>query len=194
MDGLFPATSATLIRDLRDRKNVTAWNQFAADYRPGIVRACRAARLDDATAEDISQDVLLKVATRLEQYDPARHFRPWLNEVIRNTLHDHRKSAWVRKAQLTSDGDDAAWLDNLADSITAELYSDDRLAIHVAIDRVRAEVREIDWQVFHMRYVEDKSVEDVATELKITTANVKVTAQRFRDRVKELLAGMIPAA
>jgi RNA polymerase sigma-70 factor (ECF subfamily) len=194
MGGLFPDTSPTLIRDLRDRKNATAWNQFDAAYGPGIVRACQAAGLDHSTAKDISQDVLLKVATRLEQYDPARHFRPWLNEVIRHTLHDHRKSAWVKKARLESDGDDAAWLGNLAQSIADALDSEDRLAIHVAIDRVRAEVRDIDWQVFHKRYVEDKSVEDVATELKITTANVKVTAKRFRDQVKELLAGMSPAA
>ena len=188
MSGLFPATSATLIGNLLDRGNDAAWNQFVAEYRPGIVTACRTAGLDQA--EDIAQDVLLKLVKKVEKYDPARPFRPWLNEIIRNTLRDCLKSAWVRKARRASDGDDADWLNQLADSITAELDSDDRLAVHVAVDRVRAEVREIDWQVFHRRHVLDESVAEVSAALNLSKANVKVTAKRFRDRVKELLSGM----
>jgi RNA polymerase sigma-70 factor (ECF subfamily) len=193
MSGLFPETSATLIRDLRGGPEAAGWGRFVAAYRTGIYRACRAAHLDDASAEDITQTVLMKMVANLDRYDPGRPFRPWLNEIIRNALLDHWNSAWVRRARLAPDQDEVL-RDKLAESIASELGSDERLAIHVAIDRVRAEVRELDWQVFQRRHLLNQSVDEVAAELCITKPNVGVIASRFRARLKQLLEGMNPSA
>jgi RNA polymerase sigma-70 factor (ECF subfamily) len=190
MSGLFPETSATLIRELRGGSDA-AWGQFVDQYRPGIYRACRAERLDDAVAEDITQIVLLNLVRNMESYAPERgRFRPWLNAVIRNALRDHFSSAWVQRARQVPDEEGTAWQDRIADSIAGELASDERLTVHLAIDRVRSEVRELDWQVFHRRHFVEQSVKEVADALGITTANVAVLDSRFRARLKQLLAEM----
>lgn len=190
MSGLFPPTDKDLIRRLGEPASAAAWDQFVAAYRGGIVRACRASGLDAATAEDLTQDVLVRVITRWDQYDPSRPFRPWLNGVIRHIVLDHKGSAWVRKARPASGGDEAAWLEQLADSISAVLGSDERLLLHVAIDRVRGQVPARDWEAFRRLKLEGQPAKEVAAALGITAGNVNVIAHRFKKHLEQTLGEM----
>ena len=71
--------------------------------------------LQDSDADDIVQDVLLKIlaAMRKLQYDPSRSFRAWLKTVTQHALADfvttrrkyHRQIA--ASIELIADSDDA---------------------------------------------------------------------------------------
>ena len=49
-------------------------------YAPAIYRWCVRRGLQDTDAQDVTQQVLLQLATKLPAftYDPARSFRAWL--------------------------------------------------------------------------------------------------------------------
>src|SRR5262249_37727282 len=66
-----------------------AWPRFVDHYGPMIFRWCQRHNLQETDAKDVTQQVMLKLATHLPafSYDPTKSFRAWLR-----TLTHH---AWV---------------------------------------------------------------------------------------------------
>ena len=87
-------TQATLLRRLRDGADALAWDEFFARYWPTIYNFARRRGCSQHTAEEIVQDVMLKVFQQRDvyQYDPNRgRFRDWLGTVVRNKVAEHRR-------------------------------------------------------------------------------------------------------
>ena len=84
-------TSATLLgRVGKDPSDHVAWEAFVACYGPKIRGWCRQRGLQPADAEDVTQDVLLRLSRALKTftYDPSRTFRGWLRSVTQHALSD----------------------------------------------------------------------------------------------------------
>src|SRR5262249_22416010 len=99
-----PSTHISLLCDLRaDNRQDRAWTVFHARYRGVIFGWCLRRGLSSEGAEDLTQDVLLKLFQQLPRYshDPARgQFRGWLKAVVNNTLTDF----WRRQRQRPDQG------------------------------------------------------------------------------------------
>jgi len=69
-----PETRESLLLQMRDPGNTTAWEQFCAVYRPAMYRLARRRGLQDAEAEDLAQHVMISVTRSIGQWqkDPAR--------------------------------------------------------------------------------------------------------------------------
>ena len=84
-------TSPTLLGKLRQSPtDQDAWEQFVLRYGPQIQSWCGRKGLQDADAHDVTQMVLLRVATHIRdfEYDPARSFRGWLRTICRHAWSD----------------------------------------------------------------------------------------------------------
>ena len=66
------ATSPTLLARLRSPSDQAAWDQFVERYSPRIYGWCRRWNLQEADAQDVTQDVLLRLADKMRTfaYDP----------------------------------------------------------------------------------------------------------------------------
>src|SRR5436190_20066880 len=86
-----PSTRFSLLIKLReDPSDQAAWDGFVDRYGRHIYRWCRQWNLQDADAEDVAQDILLKLARKLRDfaYDPRSSFRGWLKTVAHHTWLD----------------------------------------------------------------------------------------------------------
>src|SRR5215469_5803461 len=104
-----PPTRATLLTHLRDDPHDQAgWDEFVERYGRHIYRWCRQWNLQDADAEDVSQNILVKLAQKLRHfaYDPSRSFRGWLKTLARHAWRDFVDSP--RRARAAA-GDNQAW-------------------------------------------------------------------------------------
>ena len=105
-DDLSDATSATLLGRVGvSPSDPAAWARFVGVYGPRIRGWCRQWGLQEADSEDVTQDVMLRMAQRLRTftYDPSRSFRGWLHTVTRNALAEFLAH---RKRQCAGSGDD----------------------------------------------------------------------------------------
>jgi RNA polymerase sigma factor (sigma-70 family) len=74
-------TSMTLLERLQKNPgDPQAWNLFVERYLPRIKSWCLTWGLQASDAEDVTQEVLVKLFAAMSkfQYDPARSFRAWL--------------------------------------------------------------------------------------------------------------------
>src|SRR6516162_11806038 len=92
-----PSTNISLLCDLReDSRREEAWTVFHSRYRGVILGWCLRRGLPPDGAEDLTQDILLKLFQQLPRYrhDPARgQFRGWLKAVVNNALTDFWRRA-----------------------------------------------------------------------------------------------------
>lgn len=65
-----------------------AWQEHRAELYRFVLKRVR----DEALAEDIVHDVLLKAFTRQETLRDPRKLRPWLYHITRNAIIDHYRS------------------------------------------------------------------------------------------------------
>src|SRR5262245_6442348 len=90
-DAPLPTTHLTLLTRLRhDRFDQSAWDEFVERYGRHIYRWCRRWKLQDADAEDLTQNILVKLTQHLRDfaYDPSRSFRGWLKTVAHHAWRD----------------------------------------------------------------------------------------------------------
>jgi RNA polymerase sigma factor (sigma-70 family) len=182
-------TSITLMMRLqRFPADPQAWDEFVERYRPMIRAWCLKWQLQDSDAEDVVQDVLVKLvaAIRKFQYDPARSFRAWLKTVTQNALSDfvasHRKDP----------NQTAGPIDMLAESVEAKSDLEQRLedafdaeVLELAMHRVKHRVKAGTWDAFHLTAVEGLTGAVAASRLQIPVAHVFVAKNRVQKMLQE---------
>jgi RNA polymerase sigma-70 factor (ECF subfamily) len=79
-----------LIQLRQDSCDQVDWEEFVERYRWHLYRWCRGWRLQDADAEDVTQNILVKLTQNLRAftYDPSRSFRGWLKTVAHHARRD----------------------------------------------------------------------------------------------------------
>lgn len=82
--------------------------QLIARYRDDLYRFCRHLTLNRQDAEDLFQEVWVRVIRKLEKYNAERPFKPWLFQVAFNLYRDHYrkwKSVYALWNWLSSDAE-----------------------------------------------------------------------------------------
>jgi RNA polymerase sigma-70 factor (ECF subfamily) len=179
-----PDTSLTLLDQLHHNpSDPQAWSLFVERYRPRIYNWCLTWGLKASDAEDVVQDVLVKLfgAMTKFQYDPERSFRAWLKTVT--------KHAWCDfiAARYKEPGANARPIDAIADSSDAqsdlerqiEDASDCEL-VHVAMHRVRNRVKPATWAAFRLTVIDGLTGAAAAQRLQMPVAHVFVAKNRVQ--------------
>src|SRR5579862_7014135 len=84
-------TSVTLLGRLSETPDdPAAWEAFVRRYGPKIYDWCRQWKLQEADAEDVAQNVLLRLARKLRSfsYDSTKSFRGWLRTLTQHALSE----------------------------------------------------------------------------------------------------------
>src|SRR5215469_15022702 len=108
-------TRITLLGRLRrDPTNQAAWAEFVDHYGAKIYAWCRKWNLQEADAQDVTQNVLLKLAQKLREftYDPSRSFRAWLKTLTHHAWSDYVE-ARRRPGQGSGDSQTVVMLDSV---------------------------------------------------------------------------------
>ena len=190
-----PETRASLLFRLRDSRDQQAWATFLEIYQPLIYRLARQRHMQDADAREVTQEVLLRVAGAIDQWETDRSrgtFRGWLTTITRNLVVNFLINR-SRHPRGSGDSEFRRKFDEVpAPEIDESVLFDvevKRQIFRWAAEQIRHEFRETHWQAFWKTAVGGQSPANVASELGISVGLVYVSRnrimKRLRDKVEE---------
>ena len=185
-----PRRALTLLTQLRqDPSDQAGWDEFVERYGRHIYRWCRQWKLQDADAEDVTQDILVKLTQKLRAfaYDPSRSFRGWLKTVAHHAWRDFEDSR--RHAQRAAGDSQVQEL-----LLTLEAREDLARKLEEAFDlelleaakvRVRLRVAPHTWEAFRLVALEGLPVAEVAARVHLQVAMVYVAKSKVQKMLQE---------
>ena len=187
-------TSASLLLRLRHQPDdQAAWSRFVDRYGPQILSWCRAWRLQDADARELTQIVLVKLLVKLRKFDyePSRSFRGWLRKLTWRPWAESMKKKWPivpggdSRILSVIEGQEAR--EDLVKRIEREF---DLELWEEAERRIRKRVESQTWEAYRLVAVEGLPGIEVAERLDMSVANVFMAKRNvlrmLREEVKNL--------
>ena len=194
-----PTTCHILLTQLRRAPSDPAlWDEFVELYGRHIYRWCRQWRLQDADAEDLTQNILMKLTQKLGafSYDPSRSFRGWLKTVAHHAWRDFENSR-LRARTATGDGrvQELMLTVQARDDLVQRLEEAfDLELLEAAKVRVRTRVEPHTWEAFRLVAFDGLPVAEVASKVQMQIAMVYVAKSKvqrmLREEIGHLEAGM----
>lgn len=134
-------------------------------------------------AEDLTQDIFLKLYHSLSKYDRAKNFTAWLLTLAKNHLIDaYRKTKWEKANR--DEFDEHFLSEDAAESPEASLLKEaSRKAVWNGLNSLSPENR----MAVILRDIQGKSYEDVAEILGLPIGTVKSRINRGRLELAKIL-------
>jgi RNA polymerase sigma-70 factor (ECF subfamily) len=174
--------------------DAAAWEEIVQRYHRRIYNICYRFTGTGNDADDLTQEVFIKMYRTLNTYDVERGaFMTWVTTVTRNLLVDHfRKTRQDRVTDsldtTSSDHEDTLPLgDRIPDRgptpDTKVQSREAKEAVHEALQRLSPELRE----AVILRDLQDFDYREIATVLKVPEGTVKSRINRGRAELARLL-------
>ena len=174
---------AAWLERIKTEKDPQALSDLFEIYRPKLKGWLMARGVPNGTAEDIVQDVMIKVWTRAELYDPAKaSFATWVYRLTRNKWIDHQRKHGrmdVRdpeKMKIIAD-------DEVQSAEQDFMIQESSKILHGHIERLT----EAQQMAIRMAFVEFKTHKEISAETGLPLGTVKT---RIRSAVNALKANM----
>ena len=160
---------------------------YKAHYQR-VMRLCRLLLSDAHEAEDVGQEVLIKMFRQYQSENWPTAWNPWVTRVTVNACRDRRRSGWWKWGRASS----------------GEFQEMD----YPSLDRTPEEevIRKEDWghiwlsfrqlsprqkEVFVLRHLEGWSTEEVAETLELSAGSVKRHLFRAVRHLRKALGGSV---
>jgi RNA polymerase sigma-70 factor (ECF subfamily) len=170
-----------------------AWAEMVRSHQRRVYGLCYRFTGNATDAEDLTQDVFLKIYSNLGSFDAARGSLPvWIATMTRNLLVDNfRRTKNQRTTSSLDDGWDQTEEMKPADRLTAKGLSPHESAaskelakmVQTALARVSVELRE----AVILRDLQDLDYKEIAQVLSIPEGTVKSRISRGRAELARLL-------
>ncbi len=171
-----------------------AWARMSVLYAPLVYFWCRQTGLQASDAEDVVQEVLRTVASRVGEFERTRtegSFRGWLRTITRYKLGDYFR-ADNRRRQVSGVGTSLEGIlamsklpvDTACDTVSAET----RLVVNRVLELVRTNFEEPTWRAFLRVIMDGAPPRVVAEELNLSVGSVYQAKSRVLRRVRDELS------
>jgi RNA polymerase sigma-70 factor (ECF subfamily) len=171
-----------------------AWAELVRQSHRRIYNLCYRFTGSAEDAEDLTQEVFIKVYRTLGSYDSSKGaFATWLTTMTRNLLVDHFRRSKLERASdsldapMSSDPDAQPLSQQLPDSGPAPdqtvLGGERQAMVHAALQKLSPELRE----TVILRDLQDLDYKEIALVLKVPEGTVKSRINRGRTELARLL-------
>jgi RNA polymerase sigma-70 factor (ECF subfamily) len=188
-----PTTRPTLLGALREGLR---WEEFVSLYGRLILGWARSDfGLQPSDADNLCQEVLLRVWRGIGTFDPARgRFRSWLYACARNAAHNLRRGRLGERLGAVADAGGFVRVPAHEDDLGAALarLEDDGFeidALREAVSAVRARVQPSTWKAFLLCEFFDLTAKEAGALLGMQPVAVNQAIYRVRQMLRKCVAG-----
>lgn len=153
--------------------NLQDYAKAVDTYADSVYRLAYSYTYAKADAEDILQNVFLKLFQSRQSFNSDEHLKQWLIRVAVNECHNLHRSFWKRNIIQMEEIEKSA----------QDFLKDNEIDLHNALLQLPSEYRVI----IHMHYYEGYKTKEISKILKVKEATVRTRLARGREKLKELL-------
>jgi RNA polymerase sigma-70 factor (ECF subfamily) len=159
---------------LRKRRWAAAFELLLDRYQKKVFRLVYSILKEAAKAEEVTQDIFLKIWQVLPDYDSRASLSTWLYTITRNTSLSALRAESYRKTLPIEDFEPSAanWEAGMQ---------------QLEIKQLLQRLPEVQQQVITLFYLQDRSVEDVAHMLDLPEGTVKSHLHRARRALADMV-------
>jgi RNA polymerase sigma-70 factor (ECF subfamily) len=185
--------STELMLRVRDG-DAEAFEQLVGLWQDRLVTLFLHQTGDRATAEDLAQEVFLRVYRARASYRPTAKFTTWVHTIANNIASDLRQRAYRRKERgvptNTSASNSQIGLEQLAVAASGLLPHRqlDRGELQAVVQQAIASLSDRQRMVVLLAKFEQCSYEEIAASMKLTVPAVKSLLFRAREQLRQALA------
>ncbi len=152
--------------------------EIIKDYKDGLIFYLNGFVCDLHIAEDLTEDVFVKIITKKPRFSGKSSFKTWLYAIGRNVALDYLKHR-SKKKEIPID--DAFELTDEAQTLEKEFFKkEEKINLHHALYRLKPEYRQVLWLI----YFEDFSCKEVSAVMKKSVHSVETLVYRARQSLK----------
>ena len=184
------ASERSLIRRVCDGEH-EAFYELIQPYERRVYAAAFAITHNDADAEDVAQEAMLKAFKNLRQFRAESRFSTWLIQITVNEARMRRRKEHAHLVEPMVEPQDAEGNyvpRDFADWREIPSETLERREIREKLAEALASLGEIYREVFVLRDMQHLSIEETAKALGISTSSVKTRLLRARLMLRDLLA------
>jgi RNA polymerase sigma-70 factor (ECF subfamily) len=175
------------MRDASDRDLVLrvrggdaeAFGDLVQRYQNSVYNVCYRLLGEPGAAQDQAQEAFIRAYNRLDRYDDARPFGPWIRRVAAN-LCLNQMARPTRPSVSLDDERDEPHVPLAADPADEREQAETALALRAAINALPAHYR----AVIELRHFQELSYAEIAAEMDLPVSDVK----SYLFRARKLLA------
>ena len=156
-------------------------DEVVRHYSPMIYRLALTKTKSTHDADDIFQEVFLKLVMREKPFESEEHRKAWLIRVTINCCNSHFVAPWRKNIDSMED----VMLEQLPDEDEVFYRETDRPDVYAEVLKLPEQMRE----VVLLFYYEDMSVREIAETIGTSEVNVKKRLSRARQKLKLELEG-----
>jgi RNA polymerase sigma factor (sigma-70 family) len=190
---LLPAEPPSAELEALTALDPAAWLDFAGRFTSLLGAWCHAARVPFQDIADVLQDVFRCVVRDIKHFQPNGHtgcFSAWLKTVTHDRVVDYFRAEQGQAHALGGDPSNSplasAWYARL---VEGEVPRQDLEILDSLLRTVRAQVHERTWTAFWQAQVEERPIHEIAADLKMTPAAVRMCKSRVLNRLRILGGG-----
>ena len=165
--------------------NRKAFEKLVQKYQKRIYFTTRKIVLDHEDSNDVVQDTFVKSYIKLEQFNEAYPFYPWLHKIAINTALNHQNKISRRKEShpLYEDVESRQGGSNRSDPLAEIIQDELENAVNKAIARLPIDQR----TVFILKSSDGLSYQEISQQLGISVGTVMSRLSRARAKLRILL-------
>jgi RNA polymerase sigma-70 factor (ECF subfamily) len=170
--------------------DAAAWGQFVQRYGGTIYAWCCRYHLQDADAQDVTQNVFASLLRGLKGFDRSQaEFRSWLYRIVQNGVRDWCNDPDRREEKGTELARHLLASQPARRDLEARLGEEfDLELLEVAEASVRLKVAPQSWEAYRLRCKEGLPLRRAAEQIGIPVGHVSKYALRVRDMVAREVA------
>lgn len=171
----------------------TAFTKLVANYQDRLVGVLAHLLQNKEAAEDLAQEVFLRIFRARHGYEPTAKFSTWLFRIANNLANNQRRDTGRRKEVALNVNDSGPLGPRPAERLIAEksglmpTRQYDKAEMCAMVQAALATLNENQRMAVLLHRFEEMSYADIAAALETTPTAVKSLLSRARDNLREAL-------
>lgn len=167
-----------LALELQGNYDPLLFNELFGRYKNKILQQCRLLVQNTDTAEDLTQEILIKIFMKINSFKAESHFSTWVYSIAHHTCIDYIRKNKRNLYQLLSE--------EIAEAFEDEQESDELLDFSFEkFDKMLEEMEPEARTVIILKYKQNLSIKEMQDHLKIGESAIKMRLLRAREKMRK---------